>query len=272
MKLKPLKAGEFCGGNVLKQRHLSPVVLSEVVHRQGIKNPKHSHKNAYFALLLKGSYSENVGRHKFSCNDIKIFWRKPDLTHKDRVGLSGGHFFTIEVRSDHLENLKQYAPIPENISDSDGHLQWLAFRLYREFKNWQICSEMTAEGITLEMLAFLMQNNKLLERQRPKWLLRLENKLRSEFAQNLTTRELAAEANVHPVYMASVFRQFHHQTVGEYIKKLRVKHACQLLSNNRLTIVEIALLCGFSDQSHFTRIFKAAAGITPGEFRKEIIK
>jgi AraC family transcriptional regulator len=41
-----------------------------------------------------------------------------------------------------------------------------------------------------------------------------------------------------------------------------------LLTNNNFVIAEIALDCGFADQSHFTRVFQRAAGMSPGAWRR----
>jgi AraC-like DNA-binding protein len=56
--------------------------------------------------------------------------------------------------------------------------------------------------------------------------------------------------------------------VGELIRRRRVEHACDLLAHSDLSLAEIALACGFSDQSHFSMMFKRHTGITPSKFRK----
>lgn len=48
----------------------------------------------------------------------------------------------------------------------------------------------------------------------------------------------------------------------------RVERAKQLLNSQTLSLVEVAMVCGFADQSHFTRVFKAVVGVTPGEWRR----
>ena len=74
---------------------------------------------------------------------------------------------------------------------------------------------------------------------------------------------------MHPVYLSKVFRQFHHQTIGDYLHKLRVQFACQMLANDEFQLATIADAAGFADQSHFTRVFKEFTGLTPGTFRAQ---
>jgi AraC family transcriptional regulator len=61
-------------------------------------------------------------------------------------------------------------------------------------------------------------------------------------------------------------------TVGlspyRWFTECRVGRAKQMLANSSLTLVEIALDCGFSDQSHFTKAFRRIAGTTPGVWRR----
>ena len=78
---------------------------------------------------------------------------------------------------------------------------------------------------------------------------------------------LAGIAGVHPVHLSREFHKHFHMTIGEYIRKRRIEHASELLSNSELSMAEIASTCGFSDQSHFCALFKKHSGMTPAKFR-----
>lgn len=263
-----LKAGEFYG-EVPNKRGVSALTLSEIVHQQKVDIPAHSHEQASFTLLLDGSYSEKFGRKDFSYKPMTIWWHPAEIFHKDEVGRTGGRFFTVEIQTKKLESLCQIARLPEMFFETNTQLVWQACRLYHEFRNWQACSDLVTEGIILEMFAHSIRR-KTAEKQPPAWLLRVVEKLNDQFDENLTTEELALEANVHPVHLAAVFRQFHHETMGEYVQKLRITHAAKLLLKNENSLSEIAYTMGFSDQSHFTRIFKRHLGMTPSVFRQNL--
>ena len=55
-----------------------------------------------------------------------------------------------------------------------------------------------------------------------------------------------------------------------YLVRLRLEHAGELIRRGR-PLVDAALETGFSDQSHLTRLFKTHYGVTPGEFRRQIL-
>ncbi len=65
-------------------------------------------------------------------------------------------------------------------------------------------------------------------------------------------------------------RGLFHVTAGQYLVKVRIDAACTRLSGTAESIAQIALSCGYSDQSAFSRQFKQAVGISPLAYRKKI--
>lgn len=65
-------------------------------------------------------------------------------------------------------------------------------------------------------------------------------------------------------------RALFHLSAGQYLVKVRIDAACQRLSATREPIAQIALACGYSDQSAFSRQFKQAVGISPLAYRKRV--
>jgi hypothetical protein len=53
----------------------------------------------------------------------------------------------------------------------------------------------------------------------------------------------------------------------QYLRRLRMQTACQLLVSSRLALAQVADRCGFADQSHFTRDFRSLTGMTPRTYR-----
>lgn len=262
-----LTPGQFYGRSVIKQQ-VSGLILSDLVHHEGKLLPAHSHELGFFSLLLDGGYKEFYRTRTINYDPMTITWHPPGISHRDEIGQKGGKFFTVEVQNSWLDRLREFAAVPESLYDcSGGELVWLAMRLYREHHEAQLASPLVIEGVMLEMLAIATRQQMPNEKRPPAWLNRVIEQLHAEFQQNLTTGDLAAEAGVHPVHLAAVFRQFHNQTVGEYQQQLRVQFASKLLVNRELSLSEIAQVAGFSDQSHLTRIFKRFSGMTPGAFR-----
>ncbi|MGE3468583.1 MAG: hypothetical protein AB7J13_16800, partial [Pyrinomonadaceae bacterium] len=215
-----LSAGQFYG-SVPRKRVLSSSILSEVLHSEAVEVPEHSHELAYFTLLVGGDYSERFGSRQNHIEPMSVIWHRSGISHKDRIGESGARCFTIEIQKKGMDRHRDFAPIPLDLTEHRSDLVWLATRLFCEFRTWDECSELVAEGLTLEMLGYMNRSRTTSEGSNPRWLERVKDRLEEEFRKNLGADDLAATAGVHPVYLASVFRKFHGQTIGEYVHRLR---------------------------------------------------
>ena len=264
-----LSAGEHFG--VLRCKRQAPsVIVSEFIYEEQTNLPRHSHELAFFTLVVEGFYQDRFVNKEISYKPKSILWRKENISHTDKVGNKGGRFFFIEIKPNYLEKTSLYEKIPERLSETSGRLTWLAFRLYAEFQKEEYSSPLIAEGITWELLGNLIRKNETLEKTPPKWLKRVIERINDDLIEIPTTEQLATEVGVHPVYLSTVFRKFQNQTIGRYIQRRRVQYASELLLQKELPLSQIALSSGFSDQSHFTRIFKRFTGTTPGDFRKKL--
>jgi AraC family transcriptional regulator len=83
----------------------------------------------------------------------------------------------------------------------------------------------------------------------------------------LTIETLAALAGIHPTHLAREFRRYFKTTIGKYVRQKRIEFARQELIASNKEISEIAQASGFFDQSHLTRIFSKATGMTPAAYR-----
>lgn len=255
-------------GRVKGSRQVSAFILSEIIYKKAAVLPEHFHELAHFALIVKGNYAEAFGSRMYSHSPLEIIWHRAGISHRDEIGERGACFFVIEFQSEFMKNLSDFAEPPEDFFERDGLLVRQAQQLYKEFKNWRIGSDQIVEGLALQMLGHSVRKQTE-EKYPPIWLVRIVKRLNEEFRTNLSIENLALEAGVHPVYMASVFRRFYQENISEYIQKLRVNYASELLLGKKVPISEIAFLAGFADQSHFTRVFKRYIGTTPAVFRNQ---
>lgn len=124
------------------------------------------------------------------------------------------------------------------------------------------------EGLTLEILAETARHSaQNVERRIPLWLKRAKDLLHARFAEHLTLEQIASEVGVHPIHLASVFRQKYHCTVGEYIRGLRIEYSRHEIEKGETPLAIIALEAGFANQGHFSSTFKRLTGFTPASYR-----
>lgn len=106
----------------------------------------------------------------------------------------------------------------------------------------------------------------------PVWAKELKEIIQDQIDTNLSLslKEVSQSLDVHPTYLSREFsKYFDDLSFGDYIRKLRIEKAMTLLNTSNHSLAEIAYLTGFSDQSHFNRIFKKFTGRNPSEFRKK---
>ena len=101
----------------------------------------------------------------------------------------------------------------------------------------------------------------------PNWVNVLSELLNDRWNENMTLPELSRFADVHPVTISRYFKRYFNSTLGEYRRKLKIEKSISLVKKRELSLTEIAFICGFADQSHFTRNFKQITGFLPNEFR-----
>jgi AraC-like DNA-binding protein len=86
--------------------------------------------------------------------------------------------------------------------------------------------------------------------------------------QPLLLDELAARAELSVAQLDRRMKKIFHISTGQFIIKTRIDAAAEQLRNSDRTIADIALDCGFCDQSALTRQFRQVIGLSPGEYRK----
>ena len=98
---------------------------------------------------------------------------------------------------------------------------------------------------------------------------RVIEKLEDEFQENHRLETLSAIAGISKYHFIRVFTKNTGLTPHKYLNQIRIKRSEQMLRGG-LDLSEVAYRTGFSDQSHFTRMFKSIRGISPGAFRNFI--
>jgi len=93
--------------------------------------------------------------------------------------------------------------------------------------------------------------------------------IQSNLDQNLSLKVMAAQVGMDRYYFATQFKQAMGISPYQYVIKQRIKKAKYILRQQKFSLVEIALSCGFSSQSHFNRVFRQQVGTTPKKYQEQ---
>ncbi|POZ51789.1 helix-turn-helix transcriptional regulator [Methylovulum psychrotolerans] len=89
--------------------------------------------------------------------------------------------------------------------------------------------------------------------------------LRTSYGKNISLTELSEITETNPFVLLRNFQKSLGVTPHEYLQAYRIIQARKFISIG-IALTDVAMLCGFSDQSHLTRVFKRKVGVTPGQF------
>jgi DNA-binding LacI/PurR family transcriptional regulator/DNA-binding response OmpR family regulator/nitrogen-specific signal transduction histidine kinase len=92
--------------------------------------------------------------------------------------------------------------------------------------------------------------------------------IHTHFSEPLTREAIADHIGISADYLTDCFRQELGITPIIYIRRYRIRQACELLRNSNQSITQVALAVGFSDSAHFTRTFQREVGSSPRVFRR----
>lgn len=125
------------------------------------------------------------------------------------------------------------------------------------------------EHLLLNVLNKIIREGKKM----PAWARELKDLIQDHIDTNLTLKELSKDLDITPSYLSREFsKHFDNLSFGDYIRKQRIEKAIELMANPSYSLTEIAYLTGFSDQSHFNRIFKKHTRENPSDYRKNMGK
>jgi AraC family transcriptional regulator len=264
------KLGPGCSnGKVLKSLDTAGFVMNEIAYPAKSRLSEHSHENAHFCFVLQGTYTESDNKQELECKPFTLTFRPAGETHEDKFHNQEVRVLTIEIPPQWIERLRQDSIyLGHSINFQRGAITQLSERLVKEFYGLDTAAHLIIEGLTLEIIAETARHSaQNVDSSIPYWLRQAKDLIHASFSENLTLRQIASEVGVHPIHLASMFRQKFHCTVGDYIRQLRIEYACIELSKGETSLAIIALEAGFANQGHFSSTFKRLTGYTPAAYR-----
>lgn len=91
----------------------------------------------------------------------------------------------------------------------------------------------------------------------------------ANLSQDISIGDLAAVCRLSPDHFAHAFSVSMGEPPHRFLLSQRIERSLELLANTHLTLSDIAIACGFADQSHFSRVFRQRVGITAGRWRRQ---
>lgn len=92
--------------------------------------------------------------------------------------------------------------------------------------------------------------------------------IKSNFSRKVTLEDISLYVHLSPSHLSGLFRKETGQTISAYLSFVRIEKSKLLLTTTDTPIAQIGALCGFEDQSYFTRVFRQQTGLSPKKYRQ----
>ena len=92
--------------------------------------------------------------------------------------------------------------------------------------------------------------------------------IEANYTKNITLDDLSMAVNISSYYLSRIFKENTGENFIDYLTRLRIEHAKELLSTTQYSMKEIGVMSGYSDPNYFSKSFKKNVGVTPTEYRE----
>jgi AraC family transcriptional regulator len=267
--MENLATGKFYG-NSKKEFHVNglTVVDSEFYHYTNC--PWHYHRNAHFAFTTKGNLTETHKKDKFYLSAGCLLYNHTSEPHFNSDYSDVVSALHIDIDNKWFEKYDiKFAPAKGVWEIKDPVLKNNFHNIFKEVKCPDNVSSLAIESMVLHSVNEMLSTRHLCTQATPTWVFKVKELLYDRYNEKILLEEIALAINIHPTYLCQQFPIYFHCSFGDYIRKIKIEKAVELiLRKQHHSLTEIAYTCGFSDQSHFIRLFKKNVGVTPLAFRK----
>ncbi|MDX1459921.1 MAG: AraC family transcriptional regulator [Xanthomonadales bacterium] len=228
----------------------------------------HQHQRPFLSVLFHGSYEEGHGRSWQTCRPDALTWHPAGDAHEVIHGPETVVSLQIEFMEEHFDGLELRNMPEKRVSHACPGHGLVTARLFAKQAEHDEWSEWEVRGLVLQLLARLARKSQALACPSDAELVHsVTEALDQSFPALPDLNALADSFGQCPTQLSLQFRRATGQSVAAAARRLRVQYACRLLREGGAALADIAVACGFYDQSHMTRCFRATVHCTPGQYR-----
>ena len=237
--------------------------LRYALNMPGCSQGRHHHPEARIVLSLRAGFGSRYGDRTVRVAESAALFRPAGEDHQDRYGVPTATLAVLLPPDSAAGSLRR--PFVSRDADFAG----LAEELRREMSAPDAASPLVMEGLVLLAASKVLHGRPLEERGVPRWIAAVRERVEAEYASPPTLAELGRMVQRDAAYVAATFRRVYGGSVGGYLRQQRLWQARRRMhAEPERSLSDIALSCGFADQSHFTRHFRRFFGQTPGDYRR----
>lgn len=249
---------------------------------------KHAHDFAEISVILEGQSDYTIGKDHFTAQAGTVMLFNPDTLHQDvQMKNTTSHQLHIGIKSFSLEGYKRnYFPFTSSVIHlGQRHHEFLnrCWRLVEEKSSRQIGYDLMIKTLVMEIIVMILRSENssqleisslsLKETDREKQVVvnNIVYFIETHHTEDISLEILAETLYISPTYISKVFKEETGDSPINYLIKVRLNRAKQLLETQQTTVKEVAEMVGYQDAYHFSKLFKKHYGQSPSELIKKEI-
>lgn len=254
----------------------------------------HWHEELEFGFVVEGSVLIECGKNKYTLNKDDIYFInsntlhamfKADLQPKSAFRSVVVHGSVIGGKENSIYHRKYLLPITDNnglreliftVKDSCySKIYGLLTNIWNSENIKVPYHELIVRNELSELFRILLQLSENNRTAPSAASIVQETRLRDimlfihdHYAEKITLEDMASAAFISKSEVLRCFKNITGQSPFEYLKNYRLRNAAYMIQNTSDSINTICGLCGFDDHSYFSKVFKAAYGCSPRDYKK----
>lgn len=238
--------------------------LSHLVFERPQAFPEHLHARPHLVMVFGGAWRDGGG----TVAPGEVLFHPARFAHATRAG-AGAEAVLMRVS---VDMTRAFCPLYGNVA-RDVHLPFETLRgvpdrIREELIHFDEAAPFILESLAMQLLALGSRTAAGAASIPPVWLPAAMAYIQKMFAGPINARTIAAHVGVSPSRLAHVFRAVMGRSIAAYVRECRVRAAAAALRESATPIGDVALACGFYDQAHLSRAFKALRSMTPLQYRR----
>ena len=230
-----------------------------------ILNPEHKH-NAKFESPIDSKISTILLTREEIDRFLRIFKEKDKRIIDDPL-LEKPYEF--EFKKICYKNVNYLTELTRNYFIKDASL--LGFNYMKELQLYEILCYLINNELKKEQNRKLSDFDNTLKTELKRKLQIIIDFLNDNYTEDVKIEQLSQMIALNKYYFIKLFKTFTGYTPYDYLVKIRMEHAKNLLSKSNISVNELALNLGYSSFSSFSRAFKAYTGYSPSEYRMQLL-
>jgi AraC family transcriptional regulator len=227
----------------------------------------HADGSSRLSIVIAGQLVESAGRRDEHATAGSLVIKPGDVVHRNRFGPAGTRMLSIALPA-WLHAERKTATIDQWRWFHGGPLAIATLRLCLAARE-RVSSDGNVADRVIDVIATASDADGEHDRRvAPLWLARVHQQIRDRDPQARNVSSLAANAGVHPVYLARRFRRHFGCSVVDYLQANRLSAAVERMATTAEPLADVAAASGYADQSHFNRACRRGLGVAPHRCRR----